>query len=217
MPEYQVKPGDWFAKIVKREGYGNVWKPIFNHADNKDFRQVCPEPDLLIPEETCVLPDKNEGEASKATEKKWQFELAPSKAQLHVVMLRPNGQPLKSTAYKLVFHGPLVEGKTIEKKTDGSGAIRCDITTDVEQATLTIEDQTFELLIGHLEPSTTVRGVQARLQNLNYSVPDVDGVAGGGTPTEAAIKAFQKNYGLADPEGVAEKATKAKLKSMYGC
>jgi hypothetical protein len=178
---------------------------------------VCPEPDLLIPEETCVLPDKNEGEANKGTEKKWQFELAPSKAQLHVVMLRPNGQPLKSTAYKLVFHGPLVEGKTIEKKTDGSGAIKCEITTDVEQATLTIEEQTFELLIGHLEPSTTVKGVQARLQNLNYSVPDVDGAAGAGSPTETAIKAFQKNYGLADPEGVAEQATRAKLKSMYGC
>jgi hypothetical protein len=217
MAEYTVKQGDWFARIVKRQGYGNVWKPIFQNSDNQDFRKICPEPDLLIPGEHCVLPDKDEREETKSTSKKWQFELAPSKAQLHVVLLRPNGQPLKSTAYKLVFHGPLVEGKTISKKTDGNGAVKCDITTDVEKATLTIEGQTFELLIGYLEPVTTVKGVQARLQNLNYHIEAIDGVAGAETPSAAAIRAFQAVYTLADPEGVAEKATQAKLKSIYGC
>jgi len=217
MPEYTVAEGDWFARIVKRQGYGNVWKPIYNHADNQEFRKTCPEPDLLIPGETCVLPDKNEGEAAKNTNKKWQFEKAPSKAQLHAVMLRPNGQPLKSAAYTLVFHGPGVEGKTINKKTDGSGAIKCEITTDVERATLTIEKQEFELMIGHLEPSTTVKGVQARLQNLNYHIAAIDGTAAAGSPTETAVKAFQGNYSLADPAGVAEKATRSKLKDVYGC
>ncbi len=217
MPEYTVKQGDWFAKIVKRQGYGNIWKPIFQHADNKEFRETCPDPDLLIPGVQCVLPDKNEGEEAKKTNKKWQFELAPAKAQLHVVLLRPNGQPLKSTPYKLVFHGPMVEGKTVSKKTDGSGAVKCEISTDVEKATLTIEGQTMELLIGHLEPVATLKGVQARLQNLNYHVESIDGAAGVGTPTEASIRAFQAVHTLKDPEGVAEKATKAKIKDIYGC
>jgi hypothetical protein len=217
MPEHEAKQGDWFAKIVKRQGYGNAWKPIYQSADNSDFRKICPEPDLLIPGETCVLPDKNEGEETKATEKKWPFELAPSKAQLHVVILRPNGQPLKSTAYQIVFHGAGVEGQTFKKKTDGSGAVKCDITTDVETATLTIDGQTFELLVGHLEPATTTKGVQARLQNLNYHIQAIDGASGAGTATEAAVKAFQQNYSLSDPAGVAEKATKNRLKTVYGC
>ena len=217
MPDYEVKQGDWFARIVKRGGYGNVWRPIYNNADNADFRKACVDPDLLIPGETCVLPDKDEKEESKATGNKWKFEKAPSKAQLHVVILRANGQPLKSKPYTLVFHGPGVEGKTISKQTDGSGAVKCEITTDVETATLTIEKQTFELLIGHLEPVTTMNGIQARLQNLNYGVPVIDGTAGAGSLTEAAIKAFQTNHTLKDPEGAAEKATQAKLKDIYGC
>ena len=214
MPEYEVKPGDWFAKIVKRQGYGNAWHPIYNHADNQNFRQACPDPDLLIPGEKCVLPDKNEKEENKATNKKWKFEMAPGKAQLHVVILRPNGQPLKSTSCKLVLHGPSVEGRTISTKTDGSGALKCDINTDVETATLTIEGQVIELLVGQLEPLTTAKGVQARLQNLNYHLETIDGDANTG---KAAITAFQKNYTLNDPEGSVEKQTRAKLKEIYGC
>jgi hypothetical protein len=217
MAEYEVKRGDWFAKIVRREGYGNVWRPIYNDADNSDFRKVCPDPNLLIPAEICNLPDEGGKEESKATGTKWKFEKAPSKAQLHVVILRPNGTPLHSTPYTLVFHGTGVEGQTISKKTDGAGAVKCEITTDVEQATLTIDGQSLELLIGCLEPVSTPKGVQARLQNLNYSIETIDGVEGPGTPTGTAIQAFQNNYTLKDPEGIAAKATQAKLKDIYGC
>jgi hypothetical protein len=217
MAEYEVKEGDWFAKIVKREGYGNVWRPIFNSGDNADFRKVCPDPNLLVPGEICNLPDDEGKEESKSTDKKWKFEKAPSKGQLHVVILRPNGTPLKSTPYVLVFHGPGVEGQTVNKKTDGSGAVKCEITTDIEKATLTIEGQSLELLIGHLEPVSTPKGVQARLQNLNYSIETIDGVEGPGTPAGAAIKAFQDSHTLKDPEGVAANATQTKLKDIYGC
>lgn len=217
MPEYEVKRGDWFARIVKREGYGNVWRPIYSGPDNADFRKVCADPDLLIPGEVCNLPDKPEKEESKSTGSKWKFEKAPAKAQLHVVLLRPNGNPVKSAPYTLVFHGPGVEGQTVSRKTDGTGAVKCDITSDVEQATLTIEGQTFELAIGCLEPASTTRGVQARLQNLNYSVEAIDGVEGLGTPTGEAIQAFQNNYSVKDTAGLAGKATQAKLKDIYGC
>jgi hypothetical protein len=217
MAEYEVREGDWFAKIVKREGYGNVWRPIYNGADNADFRKVCPDPNLLIPGEICNLPDDEGKEETKNTDKKWKFEKAPSKGQLHVVLLRPNGTPLKSIPYTLVFHGPGVEGQTINKKTDASGAVKCEITTDVEKATLNIEGQSFELLIGHLEPVSTPKGVQARLQNLNYAVGTIDGVEGPGTPAGTAIKAFQDSHTLKDPEGVAAKSTQAKLKEIYGC
>lgn len=217
MAEYEIKQGDWFARIAKRQGYGTSWRPIFNHADNKDFRDKCSDPNLLIPGEKCILPEKEEKEENKATNKKWKFETAPDKAQFHVVILRANGQPVKSTPYKIVFHGPNIEGRTLTRQTDSSGAIKCEITTDAESATLTIEGQTFELLIGQLEPVTTAKGVQARLQNLNYHMEAIDGVAGAGSPAEAAIKAFQKNYTLGDPEGVVENATRSKLKDIYGC
>jgi len=217
MAEYEIKQGDWFARIVKRQGYGSTWRPIFNHADNEHFREKCPDPDLLIPGEKCVLPDKEGKEESKATNQKWTFEKAPDKAQFHVVILRANGQPVRFAAYKIVFHGPNIEGRTLTRQTDGTGAIKCEITTDAESATLTIEGQTFELKIGHLEPLTTTKGVQARLQNLNYHIETISGTAGAGSLTEVAIKAFQKNYTLADPAGVVGNATKSKLKDVYGC
>jgi hypothetical protein len=217
MGDYEVKEGDWFARIVKNNGLGNNWKPIFNNSDNAEFRKDCPDPNLLIPGKTCKLPDKSTKDVAKATEKKWKFELEPGKAELHLVIMRPDGQPLKNASYELVLKGSGISDTTISKKTDGSGAIKCPITTAVEKGTLTIEGQCIDLLIGYLEPVTTTKGVQARLQNLNYQIETIDGTGGAGTPTEAALNAFQANHSISGEEGTAGNKTRAQLKSVYGC
>jgi len=218
MPEYEIKEGDWFARIVKEQGYGSVWKPIYDSGDNKEFRKKCPDPNLLIPGETCNLPDKGGKKENKGTEQKHKFELKGSKHQLHVVIVRPNGEPLKNTSFSILLEPVAVDQLRVWQsgKTDGSGAIKWPITTDAEKATVEIEDQVFELNIGWLEPVDTTKGVQARLQNLNYHIEAIDGLSGSGT-TVAAVKAFQANHKLKETDGVAGTKTKAKLKEVYGC
>jgi hypothetical protein len=217
MSEREIKPGEWFAKIVKLEGLGTEWKKIYNGGDNADFRKACPDPDLLIPGEKCVLPEKKKKEESKPGNAKASFKLKGDKAQLNVVVIRPDGQPLKSVDYKLTLHGSGADGTVIAKKTDGSGAVKCDIPVDTDSATLDIEGQELELKIGWLEPVETVKGVQARLRNLNYAIADVDGNAGPETPTAAAVAAFQKEHSLSDPEGEIGPQMQKKLKDIHGC
>ena len=215
MPEFEINEGDWFARIVKKQGYGSAWKPIYDSGDNKEFRKKCPDPNLLIPGEKCNLPDRGGKQADRGTEQKHKFELKGSKHQLHVVIVRPNGEPLKNASFSILLEpDPLRVWQG--GKTDGSGAIKWPITTDTERATVKIEDQVFELLIGWLEPVDTTKGVQARLQNLNYHIEAIDGLSGSDT-TVAAVKAFQANHKLRETEGVAGTKTKAKLKDVYGC
>jgi hypothetical protein len=217
MADYEIKEGDWFAKIVKNKGLGYTWKKIYNNSDNQDFRKICPDPNLLIPGETCQLPEKSAKDVDKATESNWKFELGLDKAELHLVIIRPDGQPLKNKPYELVLKGSGMSDTTVKKSTDASGAIKCPITTQVEKGTLTIEGQCIDLLVGWLEPVTSSKGVQARLQNLNYEIPAIDGNDSAGTPTEAAILAFQVNHSIKGEDGQAGDKTKAKLKSVYGC
>ena len=217
MSEYVVKPGDSFAKIVKDAGLGTDWKKIYNSGENAGFRKICADPDLLVPGEKCVLPDKKKKEESKPGNSLAKFKVKTGKTQLNVVVIRPDGQPLKNADYELTLKGGGGDGTVVKKKTDGSGAVKCDIPLDTEGATLLLEGLELELKIGWLEPVETVKGVQARLRNLNYALPDVDGNAGPDTPTAAAVAAFQKEHSLGDPEGEIGSATQKKLKDVYGC
>jgi len=202
---------------VKREGLGTEWKKIYNSGDNSDFRKACPDPDLLVPGEKCVLPDKKKKEESKPGNALAKFKAKGDKAQLNVVVIRPDGQPLKGADYQLTLHGSGVDGTVVSKKTDGSGAVKCDIPLDTDTATLTLEGQELELMIGWLEPVETVKGVQARLRNLNYAIKDIDGNADPDGPTAAAVAAFQKEHSLSDPEGEIGPQTQKKLKDVHGC
>lgn len=217
MGEYVVKPGDSFAKIVLSAGLGTEWKKIYNSGDNSDFRKACPDPDLLVPGQKCVLPEKKTKEESKPGNAKAKFKAKTSKTQLHVVVIRPDGQPLKSADFELTLKGGAADGFVMKKKTDGSGAVKCDIPVDTDGATLSLEGQELELKIGWLEPVETVRGAQARLRNLNYALPEIDGKADPGSTTAAAVAAFQKEHSLGDPEGEIGSATQKKLKDVYGC
>jgi N-acetylmuramoyl-L-alanine amidase len=58
-----------------------------------------------------------------------------------------------------------------------------------------------------------VSGCQARLRNLGYDPGPIDGIAG--PRTEAAVRAFQRDYSLT-VDGICGPQTRGKLKEVYG-
>lgn len=59
-------------------------------------------------------------------------------------------------------------------------------------------------------PAETMREVQGMLKQLGYSTGEIDGLNGPGT--RAAVRAFQRDFGLEPVDGVAGTATRARLR-----
>jgi hypothetical protein len=104
--------------------------------------------------------------------------------------------------------------------TDGRGIYEVKIPDTIQTATLNFEDISIDLILEKDFPSAqTIRGAQARLNNLGYEPGPVDGSSG--KRTKAALKAFQRNHPEANqsvaPSGELDQKTQDDLKSDYGC
>jgi peptidoglycan hydrolase-like protein with peptidoglycan-binding domain len=84
---------------------------------------------------------------------------------------------------------------------------------------LTLRDRTLHLRLGYLNPARdtpqgNVSGIQARLKNLGYHIPRLDGVLD--TTTRAALAMFQADEGL-EFTGEPDATTLNKLEERHGC
>jgi hypothetical protein len=62
---YTVKRGDNLSKIAKSFGYKS-WHDIYFDKSNGDFRRLRPDPNLIYPGDTLVLPGKADAPAAPA-------------------------------------------------------------------------------------------------------------------------------------------------------
>src|SRR5690606_5212652 len=104
-------------------------------------------------------------------------------------------------------------GTVYKGSTDAEGSIDIQVPITATNGLLKIDQFAQAILIGGLEPLTTIKGVQGRLANLGYMPGPVDGVVG--RMTIAAIVAFQRSKGL-EADGIVGPKTRAALKEEYG-
>ena len=213
---HTVKQGECLSSIAQKYGFSN-WRTIYDHAENADFRQKRPNPNLICPGDKIYIPDKDKKEETGETGQRHTFRRKSSKTLLRILLQDEEGQNFANKAYKLE-----IEGKTYEGTTDGSGLIEQEIPAVAEQGELTVwlddnppgEGCTWTLMIGHLDPVDTMTGIQARLNNLGFHCGEVDGIQG--PKTTAAVKFFQEAYNLT-VDGIPGPKTQAKLEEVHGC
>jgi hypothetical protein len=124
-------------------------------------------------------------------------------------------KPYARKKYKLVVDGTPYEGETTE-----DGMVEQDLPPTAESGQLTVwinkpdEEPTLKwrLTLGDLPPMETPHGVRLRLKNLGY-YRVAEGQAEGAEV--AAIRAFQRDQGLADT-GVFDEETKSRLAAAHG-
>ncbi len=117
---------------------------------------------------------------------------------------------LKNHPYRLIIKGELFEGKTNE-----DGILEHEIAGDATDATLEFDMLKIPLMIARLDPIDSVKGIQARLNNLGYEAGPADGKPG--ELTEAAIRVFQRDEGGLVINGMAnDKKTQDALKTRHG-
>ena len=216
MPIHKVKQGECLSSIAKEHGFAS-WKTIYDAPENAEFREQRPDPNLIYPGDEVFVPDKGTKKDDAPVDTKHVYKKKGSKTYLRIHLKDYNGEALFGLRYQLKIGATIKEGTLGE---DGKLEEPIDPTAKTGTLTLWVEEEpterryVWDLKIGALDPVETVKGIQARLNNLGHDSGVVDGIVG--PITRGATIEFQQKYDL-DDDGIAGPITQGKLKEIYGC
>jgi hypothetical protein len=195
-----VREGECLLSIAYQHGF--LWKTIWNLPANAQLRQQRKDPGQLVVGDRIMIPERGKKEVQAATDRRHRFVKHAVPAKLRLVV-EYEDDPVSNSAYVLV-----VDGTTLEGRTDDQGLLEAWIPPDASEGLLEINGLRFELLLGALDPSTEDVGVQQRLANLGFYHGEIDGLVG--PLTREAIATFQARTGL-DATGELDGVTLSKL------
>jgi N-acetylmuramoyl-L-alanine amidase len=212
MPYYIVRQGDCINAIAELCGF--FWETLWNHTSNTSIREQRENPNVLMPGDRIFVPDKTPKDESGATGLQHVFRMKGIPCRFNLRLLDHAGVARAGLAYTLDVDGKQTSGKVPE-----DGMISEIVSQSANKAVLTLqigpgEDETYTLMLAHLNPVTYPSGVQARLKNLGYMKKDPSGQMD--DETRDALKQFQERSGL-PVTGDADEQTKSTLAALYGC
>ena len=207
--EHIVEQGDCFSSIAKE--YGFLERTLWNHPANAALKQKRKNPNVLLPGDVVVIPDRESGAENAATEQKHIFKARGEKVKLQLRLLL-NNKPRTNLSYTIIVDGNMIEGKT-----DSDGWINTPIPAVARTAKLVISSaaisEEYDLGLGFLDPAEEISGVKGRLGNLGFYGGDLDDSPNANLGS--ALNGFQKENGL-EETGIADEATKSKLVEIHG-
>ena len=211
--EHTVEQGQCLVSIAKMYGFEDS-SEIYQHAKNAELRRLRPNPNLLYPGDTVVIPAHDLKSFTLQTGKHHKLVVNVPKRKVRVRIVDGNREPMKNLPYKLDTGTRVYEGQS-----DGDGVVERMVPAEAEQATLAIGDFTIPLLLGHLNPfddteDAGISALQARLKNLGYQPGRIDGCLG--PRTRAALRRFQSDRNL-DVTSEPDDATTKALRDDHGC
>jgi hypothetical protein len=210
MRVHVVKQGECLSSIAHAYGFAS-YQPVYEHADNADFRKKRPDPAVIFPGDEIAIPEFKPKQETLPTGKRHRIVVKRPLVQLRVYLRDHDGTAIANQDYVLRFDGGEKKGKTT-----GDGLLEQTIPASVTQAEaeFTALDLKVQLRCGTVDPVETVSGIQLRLNNLGFGAGPVDGELG--PRTSDAIRRFQEANQL-DPSGEVNDQTRAKLAKVYGC
>ncbi len=207
--EYVVQQGECFSSIAPRTGH--LWETLWDHPANESLKKVRKDPNVLLPDDKLTIPPIRSKHEGGETEMRHRFVLKGEQTLLRLA-LRDRGNPIANAHYVLK-----IEHKTPKKgQTDDAGMLEASIPSGAMSARLSVavgdEKRIYELHLGHIDPITEVRGVQARLNNLGFAVGQVDNILG--SKTLGALNRFRSEVGLPGSREL-DDATRTKLEQAH--
>lgn len=208
MPKtHVVQQGECLTSIA--EAYGFYWQTLWNHPDNARLREQGRHPNVLHPGDQVVIPDRKVSEYVRPTGARhsWKVKGIPAKLRLQLMW---DYEPRRNERYVLTVDDARFEGST-----DGEGRIEVTIPPGATLGTLQVgegeREETFELSLGHLDPSRDISGVQGRLANLGFAC-QVSGALD--EATREALRRFQAHAKL-PITGEPDEVTRSRLTTIH--
>lgn len=208
MPWHRVIAGECISSLA--EQYGFTPERLWDDAANAALRDERSDPNILAPGDRVFIPARETKTVECATQQRHRFVRhgVPAKLSLRLV---DDGVGLGGRPF--VVH---VGGKTIEGTSDGEGRVELWIPPRAASVALTIGEgdaaRHFELRLGELDPVTSIRGVQARLDNLGF---ECEATGELDDDTREAIEDFQRYIGHQAPSGELDDDTRDALTKLH--
>jgi hypothetical protein len=208
--QHIVAQGDCIMSIAANSGY--LWETIWNHADNAQLKELRKSPNILLPGDVVVIPDKTPRVDARPTDATHKFVLKTELAQVRLRLLDHKRKPRPNIRYAADVDGAAFNGST-----DADGYITLKVKSNAQSVTLNITDgsrkEQYTLPLGSIDPVDQLSGVQQRLVNLGYPCDGEEGTLG--PQTQSAVRAFQAEMNL-DVTGQLDNATRQKLEDLHG-
>ena len=206
--DYEVAPGDCMASIAFTHGF--FWETLWQLPENAELREARQSPNALLPGDRVTIPELRRREESGDTEARHRFRRRGVPEELRLRLLDEEGEG--RAGERVVIE---IEGTQHETETDSNGEFRVPISPDATQGTLRVPStgEDYPLRLGHLDPSDSLSGIQARLTNLGFACGRADGESG--PLTRGALRRFQASQGLS-VTGEPDEETRSALADAHG-
>ena len=191
---------------------------LWKHDKNAVLRAQREFPDVLAPDDQLWIPGIQTSTQEAQPNTRYTVRRIGVPAQIRLQFTNLDQSPRPATPYLMALttrDGAPVANR--EGETDADGMIIAWVPPSTSSVDIEIgpptdrEWHTFE--IGHLDPVTTVTGVQARLNNLGYQCGEEDGILG--PRTRIALEAFQIDT-QCTALGILDDATRTALRNSHG-
>jgi len=170
MQPYVVRQGDYLAQLAYQLGFDadTVW----NDPANQPLRDAGRTPDILWPTDVLYVPDPPLGPPPSQALANGQTNSFVSDPPTVTVTLQFSDPALASQSFTIT------ELSALGTLTTGSDGTTPSISVPVSLQSFTVvfasDGTTFTVLMGQLDPASTLSGAFQRLQNLGYIDADVD-------------------------------------------
>lgn len=203
-----VQQGEHLATLALQYGFRHV-ATVWDAPENEALRATRENPYVLLPGDVVSIPDREARVEEAPTGRRARFRIAGEKLLLRVVLLDWFGKPMAGAECKLAL-----DGREEDVTADGDGAVEREIRGSSREVKLTAGGYEFELMLGHLDPSSERSGACARLAGLGY-LPSPD-EGDDDDALRGAIEFFQHDYGLT-VDGELGDALSSALRDAFGC
>jgi N-acetylmuramoyl-L-alanine amidase len=199
-----IRQGECVSSVAARTGV--PWTKIWDDPGNDPLREAGRHPNILLPGDSLVVPERELANESLATGRKHKLVVTGTLVDVHIKLVA-NQAPLSDEPWVIEHAAGKLEGTS-----DGSGLLVAKLPAQAERASLLLPERKlrFTLRLGALDPVETQSGAQGRLRNLGLASSDqVDAHA------DEALLGFQRLAAL-DETGELDDATIDALRDEYG-
>jgi hypothetical protein len=211
-----VKAGDCLISIAAAHGFADP-RGIYDAPENAALRKTRPNPNVLVPGDVIVVPDKIPATFTVQTGQAHRFVVKRPKARLLLRLECNQAMNYELTVDRAVHAGTVEPGAVIDHAVPagaGEGLLRVFPETFATADEAGEQVAAIELRIGGLDPVETITGAQARLAALGYFHGKVGESLG--DATTGAVAWFQQDRSLA-VTGELDDDTQHALTDAYGC
>jgi hypothetical protein len=211
MAQHVVSRGECLSSIAHDYGIAR-WQTIYNDPANEAFRDLRPDPNVIMIGDIVQIPESEPARLTLATGQVHTIKIQCDVTLLRVRVIDDSGNSFDGAEFECVVDGD--EQRGVVK----NSFVELQVPRNAERAELYVwatadEAEYWELELGDLDPVTEVSGQQARLNNLGFISGEVDNLMG--PITRRAIRKFQGAYDL-DVDGICGPITRGELIDNHG-